>query len=134
MRKIGLFLVTLITLITMSSCSQMVYSDDMVMVYGSHYVTNGVEYYVYRGVYYYPEYYGGVCRLRSFRSPIHLNHNNRVHTKHHIQQRHHTSRPSRPNGQVRKPNNTVRKPSVRPNGVRRNGSSPTRFNGGNRRR
>ena len=72
MKKIGLFILSMITLFTVTSCGTMIYADSVVEAYGvPHYDSYGViVYYEYQHMYYYPQYIHGRYRLKACKRPI----------------------------------------------------------------
>lgn len=82
MKKIIVFLTTLIMCVTLSSCVTTVHAQDdayfdgevdatIVMSYGKPYVVNNmIEYYFYRGWYYYPRWTDNSYYFHKYRRPL----------------------------------------------------------------
>ena len=82
MKKILVFLMGLVTSLSLSSCIATVYAQDdtyfdgevdatVVISYGTPYIVNDlIEYYFYRGWYYYPHWVGDTYFFRRYRRPL----------------------------------------------------------------
>ena len=121
MKKILVFLMGLVMLLSLSSCVTAVHAQDdtyfdgevdatVVISYGTPYIVNGlIEYYAYRGWYYYPCWTGDSYYFHRYRRPLppehfrtwyrpiprnHVYHRPPHHNRHDIHHRPHSPRPN----------------------------------------